>query len=68
LNRFNSARFLLVQFSLKGFHLQKEITMGKTMCEKGKKGEKDTKDPQFRCKRCGALVKKEKQVCKPKEI
>lgn len=42
--------------------------MSKHMCEKGKKGEKDTETPRYKCKKCGALVKKEKQVCKPKEI
>jgi hypothetical protein len=42
--------------------------MSKTMCEKGKKGEQDCENPRFKCKKCGALVKKEKQVCKPKEI
>lgn len=47
---------------------QKNTSMSKTMCEKGKKGEKDTDNPKFKCKKCGATVKKEKQVCKPKEI
>lgn len=42
--------------------------MSKTMCEKGKKGEKDTQDPKFECKKCGAKVSKEKKVCKPKPI
>ncbi len=42
--------------------------MSKTMCEKCKKGEKDTNEPKYKCKKCGALVKKEKQVCKPKEL
>ncbi|MDY0342225.1 MAG: hypothetical protein RBR28_01540 [Lentimicrobium sp.] len=41
--------------------------MSKTMCEKGKKGESNTKSPEFECKKCGALVKKEKQVCKPRK-
>lgn len=42
--------------------------MSKTMCERGKKGEKDCDSPKFKCKKCGARVKKEKQVCKPQEI
>jgi hypothetical protein len=42
--------------------------MSKTMCEKGKKGERDTDDAKYACKKCGALVKKEKQVCKPKSL
>jgi hypothetical protein len=42
--------------------------MSKTMCEKGEKGEQDSKNPKFKCKKCGALTKKEKQVCKPKEL
>jgi hypothetical protein len=42
--------------------------MSKTMCEKGKKGDQDCDKPKFKCKKCGALVKKEKQVCKPKEV
>lgn len=42
--------------------------MSKTMCEKGQKGERDTPDPKFECKKCGAKVKKEKKVCKPKPI
>lgn len=42
--------------------------MSKTMCEKGRKGEQDTPEPKFVCKKCGALVKKEKQVCKPKSL
>jgi Zn finger protein HypA/HybF involved in hydrogenase expression len=25
-------------------------------------------DPRFKCKKCGATVKKEKQACKPKKI
>ncbi|MDD2527609.1 MAG: hypothetical protein PHW35_08200 [Lentimicrobiaceae bacterium] len=41
--------------------------MSKTMCEKGKKGESNTTSPGFECKKCGARVKKEKQVCKPKK-
>jgi len=27
-----------------------------------------TEDPGFKCKKCGATVKKEKQACKPKKI
>lgn len=42
--------------------------MSKHMCEKGKKGEKDTDTPRYKCKKCGALVNKEKKVCKPKEL
>lgn len=42
--------------------------MSKTMCEKGLKGESNSTDPKFECKKCGAKVKKEKQVCKPKSI
>lgn len=37
------------------------------MCEKGMKGGQNTSDPEFVCKKCGALVKKEKEVCKPKK-
>jgi hypothetical protein len=42
--------------------------MSKTMCEKGKKSEKETDSPRYKCKKCGAAAKKEKQVCKPKEL
>jgi ribosomal protein S26 len=42
--------------------------MSKTMCEKGRKGEQDSPDPKFVCKKCGALVEKEKKVCKPKQL
>lgn len=42
--------------------------MSKTMCEKGKKGEKESGDLHFKCKKCGAQARKEKQVCKPKEL
>lgn len=38
------------------------------MCEKGKKGESNTPEPSFECKKCGALVKKEKQVCKLRKL
>jgi len=31
--------------------------MSKTMCEKGRKGEQDTPEPKYVCKKCGALVK-----------
>ncbi|MGE5382124.1 MAG: hypothetical protein ACM3PX_01710 [Omnitrophica WOR_2 bacterium] len=41
--------------------------MSKTMCEKGMKGEQNTPEPKFICKKCGAMVKKEKEVCKPKD-
>ncbi|MFA6951322.1 MAG: hypothetical protein WCQ70_11625 [Lentimicrobiaceae bacterium] len=42
--------------------------MSKTMCQKGKKGQQDTPDPKYICKKCGAKVKKEKQVCKPEKL
>lgn len=42
--------------------------MSKTMCEKGKKGEQNTAEPKYICKKCGALVEKEKQVCKPRHF
>jgi tRNA(Ile2) C34 agmatinyltransferase TiaS len=47
---------------------KQKSTMSKTMCEKGKKGEKESGDLRFKCKKCGAMVRKEKQVCKPKEL
>ena len=28
----------------------------------------DKKEPKYSCKKCGATVKKEKNVCKPKKI
>ncbi len=42
--------------------------MSKTMCEKGMKGGTNTSDPSYICKKCGALVKKEKEVCKPRKF
>ena len=42
--------------------------MSKHMCEKGQKDEKDVENPRYKCKKCSALAKKEKQVCKPKEL
>jgi len=42
--------------------------MSKTMCEKDKKGEKGKGELHFKCKKCGAMVSKENQVCKPKKI
>jgi len=40
--------------------------MGKTACKK--KHFKDNEHPKYQCKKCGALVKKEDKVCKPKKI
>jgi hypothetical protein len=40
--------------------------MGKTACKK--KDFKDSDDPKYICKGCGAKVKKEEKVCKPKKI
>lgn len=40
--------------------------MGKTACKKD--DFKDAKNPKYECKKCGAKVEKEKQVCKPKKI
>jgi hypothetical protein len=40
--------------------------MGKTACKK--KGFQDKEDAKFECKGCGAKVKKEEKVCKPKKI
>lgn len=40
--------------------------MGKTACKK--KNFEDKENPKFRCKKCGALVRKEEKVCKPVKI
>ncbi len=40
--------------------------MGKTACKKG--DFQDKENAKFECKRCGAKVKKEEKVCKPKKI
>lgn len=56
---------LIIQKNQTGKRLD---TMGKTMCEKDKKGEQNTTDPKFKCKKCGAKTKKDTQVCKPKAI
>lgn len=40
--------------------------MGKTACKK--EGFTDKENPKYECKRCGAKVKKEDKVCKPKKI
>jgi DNA-directed RNA polymerase subunit RPC12/RpoP len=40
--------------------------MGKTACKK--KNFEDSKHPDYECKRCGAKVRKEEKVCRPKKI
>lgn len=40
--------------------------MSKKACKK--KDFEDKNDPRFECKKCGAKVKKEDKVCKPKKI
>ncbi len=40
--------------------------MAKTACRK--KEFNDKENPKYVCKRCGAKVKKEEKVCKPKKI
>ncbi len=40
--------------------------MGKTACKEKKF--KDEKHSKYVCKKCGAKVKKEGSVCKPKKI
>lgn len=40
--------------------------MSKKACKK--KGFKDKADAKYSCKKCGALVKKDDKVCKPKKI
>ncbi len=37
------------------------------MCLKGKKEAKEKKG-NFTCKKCGAVTKKKKRLCKPKKI
>jgi hypothetical protein len=40
--------------------------MGKCACKK--KNFADKENAKFECKKCGAKVKKEEKVCKPKKI
>lgn len=40
--------------------------MSKKACKK--KGFKDKDEPKYSCKKCGARVKKDHKVCKPKKI
>jgi len=40
--------------------------MGKKACKK--KNFEDKEKPVYECKKCGAKVKKEVKVCKPKKI
>lgn len=40
--------------------------MSKTACKD--KDFKLVEEPKYKCKKCGALVRKEKQACKPKKI
>ncbi len=40
--------------------------MSKKACKK--KDFHDKEDPKYSCKKCGAKVKKEDKVCKPKKI
>ncbi len=40
--------------------------MGKSACNKKKF--KNSENPDFQCKKCGALVKKEEKVCKPQRV
>jgi hypothetical protein len=40
--------------------------MGKSACKKV--GFEDSENPKYICKTCGAKVKKEEKVCKPKKI
>jgi predicted RNA-binding Zn-ribbon protein involved in translation (DUF1610 family) len=46
--------------------VSKKTIMGKTACKK--KNHKEKENAQYECKRCGAKVKKEDKVCKPKKI
>lgn len=43
--------------------------MSKTMCEmdKAERAEKQD-DAKYKCKRCGEVARKEKNLCKPKKI
>jgi len=40
--------------------------MSKTACEK--RDFETPKHPKFECKKCGAKVKKEEKVCKPRKL
>ena len=40
--------------------------MGKAACKK--KNFEDKKNSKFKCKKCGAEVKKKDKVCKPKKM
>jgi len=40
--------------------------MSKKACKK--KDFEDKNDPHFECKKCGAKVKREDKVCKPRKI
>ncbi|WP_394706624.1 hypothetical protein [uncultured Draconibacterium sp.] len=40
--------------------------MSKKACKK--KGFQDKKEAKFSCKKCGAKVRKEEKVCKPKKL
>ncbi|SFF82490.1 hypothetical protein SAMN05216283_11729 [Sunxiuqinia elliptica] len=40
--------------------------MGKTACKK--KDFEESETPKYCCKKCGAKVKKEGKVCKPKKL
>ena len=40
--------------------------MGKGACKK--KNFEDKENPKYECRKCGAKVKKEDKVCKPKKI
>ncbi|TDN95707.1 hypothetical protein DET65_0485 [Sunxiuqinia elliptica] len=40
--------------------------MGKTACKK--KDFEESENPKYYCKKCGAKVKKEGKVCKPKKL
>jgi hypothetical protein len=40
--------------------------MGKSACKK--KEFKNSEQPKYLCKKCGALVKKEDSVCKPAKL
>ena len=40
--------------------------MGKNACKK--KEFENSGNPKYQCKKCGALVKKEDNVCKPEKL
>ncbi len=40
--------------------------MGKNACKK--KEFENSPNPKYQCKKCGALVKKEDNVCKPEKL